>query len=304
MTNQVLMFSQPRTACHVLERMLSKQSNTAYFGHAFNESIPIAAGWESKKSCVDGMPESEKAQFEAAVGRECNRWKQELEAAEKDGQKFFLHTHPYFLQSRERALEYVKAPIKDHATATKHALVPDELLLRPGTKPFFVIRHPYLWIPSAVRATAANLKFGGFGDGGKGIYYMVGSLTWSRELFDWYQTKGITPVVTDAEDFLSGEAYVRHLCKNVGLNPDEALLSWDKGADTFDEEMPELLRNVQDNLLQSSGAKAGRKAKDIDLEAEPVKWDAEFGENSKMVRELVDLAMPHYEHLWRQRLTM
>lgn len=215
-----------------------------------------------------------------------------------------MHTHPYFLASRERALEYLKSPKDDQPATEKQVLVPDELLLHSGARPFFVIRHPYLWIPSAVRATTSNLKFGGFGDGGKSIYYLVGSLTWSRELFDWYKSKGVAPAVVDAEDFLGDEAYVHHLCDKIGLNPAEVLLSWEKDAGTFDEEMPELLHNVQKNLLDSSGAKAGRKAKDIDLQAEQVKWDAEFGEDSRLVRELVDLAMPNYEYLWKQRLTM
>lgn len=84
MTTQVLMFSQPRTACHVLERMLSKQSDTAYFGHAFGESVPIAVEWEAKKSYLDGMPEADKARYEAAVERECNRWKQEMSTAKNN----------------------------------------------------------------------------------------------------------------------------------------------------------------------------------------------------------------------------
>lgn len=81
MTTQVLMFSQPRTACHVLERMLSGQSDTAYFGHAFGESVPIGVEWEARKSGPAAMPEVEKANFEAAIGRECNRWRQEMTTA-------------------------------------------------------------------------------------------------------------------------------------------------------------------------------------------------------------------------------
>lgn len=84
MTTQVLMFSQPRTACHVLERMLSKQSDTAYFGHAFGESVPIAVEWEAQKSCLEGMPEADKARYEAAVERECSRWRDEMSTAAKN----------------------------------------------------------------------------------------------------------------------------------------------------------------------------------------------------------------------------
>ena len=169
----------------------------------------------------------------------------------RQGQNFFLHTHPYFLVSRERAIDYLKSPKDGKPTSEKHFLVPDDLLLHGNVRPFFVIRHPYLWIPSGVRATASNLKFGGFGDGGKSIYYLIASLAWSRELFDWYHSKGVKPAVVDAEDFLGSEDYVRHLCKDLGLNPAEALFSWDKDAQTFDEKMPELLRNVQDNLQSS-----------------------------------------------------
>lgn len=215
-----------------------------------------------------------------------------------------MHTHPYFIVSRDHALEYLKSPSDDRATATKPVLVPDELLLNPKVRPFIVIRHPYLWIPSVFRAATSNVKLGNFGDGGKGVYYIAGNLTWAHELFDWYTSRGTTPTVVDAEDFLGSEAYVKHLCEKVGLSPNEAKLSWEKGSGTFQEEMPELLRNIQEQLLNSTGPRPSRRARDVDLDAEQTKWDGEFGEDAKLVRELVDLAMPHYESLWSRRLAM
>lgn len=215
-----------------------------------------------------------------------------------------MHTHPYFVLSRDRAVQYLKSPSDDKTTATKPILIPDELLLHPGVRPMIVIRHPYMWIPSVFRAATSNVKLGGFGDGGKSVYYLAGNLSWAHEIYDWYASKCITPTVVDAEDFLGSEAYVRHLCESVGFNPTEAKLSWEKDSGTFAEEMPELLRNVQEQLLSSTGPRPSRRAKDIDLGSEQGKWNDEFGENAELVRELIDLAMPHYEYLWSRRLAM
>ena len=40
MVAQVLLLSHPRTACHLLERMLSKQPNVKYFSHPFVPARP------------------------------------------------------------------------------------------------------------------------------------------------------------------------------------------------------------------------------------------------------------------------
>lgn len=51
------------------------------FRPCFGESVPIGVEWEARKSALEGMPEDDKARFEAAVESECNRWKQEMSTA-------------------------------------------------------------------------------------------------------------------------------------------------------------------------------------------------------------------------------
>lgn len=127
------------------------------------------------------------------------------------------------MQSDE-VFSYITTP-SDSTEPTSESnptLIPDRLLLHPGTVPVFTIRNPYLQVPSSYRialgvfggATYANCLAGIAG-------------RWTRLLYDWYLAHGVQPIVVDADDYMSSEAFVRYLCEVTGLHPDEVLTRWE-----------------------------------------------------------------------------
>ena len=53
----------------------------------------------------------------------------------------------------------------------------------------------------------------------------------------------------------------------------------------------------QSTLINSSKPDPSRAGKNIDLEKSMRDWDEEFGNDAEVMRELVELAKPHYEYL-------
>ena len=67
--------------------------------------------------------------------------------------------------------------------------------------------------------------------------------------------------------------------------------------------MHPMLVQIQATLVGSEGIKPERAGKNLDLEAERREWEGEFDEEEVvMIKELVDVAMPHYEYLRERRL--
>lgn len=102
--------------------------------------------------------------------------------------------------------------------------VPDQLLLERGTVPVFTIRNPRLQVPSVYRLSLSVLP----GDPVRAE--TLASLTgrWTRLFYDWYLANGVRAIIVDADDYMSSETFVRHLCEVAGLNPAEALIKWDE----------------------------------------------------------------------------
>lgn len=135
-----------------------------------------------------------------------------------------MHFHPLFTMQSDEVFRYITTAsdstvptLRDNPT-----LIPDHLLLHPRTVPVFTIRNPYLQVSSAYRiavnvfggATYANCLAGTAG-------------RWTRLLYDWYLAHGVHPIVVDADDYMSSEAFVRYLCTVTGLDPHEIRTRWE-----------------------------------------------------------------------------
>lgn len=212
-----------------------------------------------------------------------------------------LHFHPFFPVPPEKILDYINHA--NHKTAPAHpenfSIVPDSLLLTPGTVPILNIRHPKLVVPSTWRTLN---KMGLPHGAGRPNFLIVTSHIWSRALYDFFLSKGIEPLVVDADDFMTSEEFVRHLCSKAGLDPDQAYFSWPTDGDK-DKHHP-MYYASQSTLLNSAGPDAALAAKNKDLAKEEAGWAAEFGDDLALVQEMVDLAMPHYEYLYERRLRL
>ena len=126
---------------------------------------------------------------------------------------------------------------------------------------------------------------------------------WGRLLHNFYEANGIQPLVIDADDYMTSENFVLELCRRAGLNPDGAVFSWPTTTEEQQENLAKPFAAVQTTLMGSTGANPGRAARNVDLASEEAKWEDEFGvDTSREIRELVHLAMPHFEYLYEQRL--
>lgn len=211
-----------------------------------------------------------------------------------------VHTHSFFPASPDRMLEYITSPTAEAPSGDNFTLVPENLLLYPQTVPVITIRNPQLVVPSAYKAMRAVIN-----GGGRANMLVITCHLWARLLYDFYEANGIQPLVIDADDYMTSEKFVREICRRTGLNPDQAIFSWDTASNEEQEKLAKPFAAVQTTLMDSTGANAGRAAKNVDLSAEEAKWEDEFGvDTAREIRELVQLAMPHFEYLHERRLVV
>lgn len=210
-----------------------------------------------------------------------------------------LHTHACLPLSPDRVLDYMTAPTSEGASGDNCTLLPDNLLLHPGTVPVFTIRHPRLVVPSAHRAMQKIVA-----DAGKPNTFLLACCVWTRWLYDFYVSHGIKPLVLDADDYMTSEDLVRGICTRAGLNPKEAVFSWSTVSDEEKETLERPYVAVQSTFMSSTGANPGRAAKNVDLDEEEARWAEEFSADLPFIQELVQLSMPHYDYLYERRLKL
>ena len=121
-------------------------------------------------------------------------------------------------------------------------------------------------------------------------------------LYNFYRSNGIEPVVVDADDYMTSEAFVRSLSVRLGLDPSMVRFEWDAATSQQKEkEIHPMQYASQNTLYESSGLVAGRAAKNSDFTDMLVKWKEEFGDDAGLVEDMVALAMPHYQYLYERR---
>lgn len=139
--------------------------------------------------------------------------------------------------------------------------------------------------------------------GGRANMLVITCHVWGRFLYDFYENNKIRPLVIDADDYMTSETFVREICNQTGLNPDAATFSWPTATQEQQEKLAKPFAAVQTTLMGSNGANPGRAARNVDLEAAEAKWEEEFGaEVAREIRELIQLAQPHFEYLYERRL--
>jgi hypothetical protein len=110
-------------------------------------------------------------------------------------------------------------------------------------------------------------------------------------VYELYETR------TDIEPTSDDPAAVRQLCVDTGLDPDAVQYKWE----VRHEEHPQRAHFVK-AIYASTGIIKGLHTSNLDMEAEKVKWKAEFGEeDGEMMAKVVHDAMPDYQYLLSQR---
>lgn len=208
-----------------------------------------------------------------------------------------MHEHPHFALIPDRAVElYNKTPGDKPRNFT---LIPDSLLLHPGTVPIMTTRHPALTAPAGM-AAMMNME-----NSGTRCNLMVALTLWQRELYDWYVVNGITPLVVEAEDYMSDEEVIRSLAKKAGLKPEKCVFKWEKTGEDQQKGMHPMYILLQQTLLNSEGLVKSKSIKKVDLDEEIVKWREQFGpDNAEWMAEKVRESMPDYEFLRSKKIVV
>jgi hypothetical protein len=199
-------------------------------------------------------------------------------------------------------LEYIRlldSPEPCHLRSENFSLVPNTLLLRPGTIPLISIRDPRLAVPSAYRVLERmNLPHAG----SRAFFLGTTCNVWNCVLYNFYKAHGVEAVVVDADDYMTSETFVRRLCGRLGLEPSEVRFEWEAvSGEQKEKEIHPMQYASQNTLYESSGVIAGRAARGVDFGDVEMKWREEFGEDAGLVEEMVGLAMPHYRYLYERR---
>lgn len=213
-----------------------------------------------------------------------------------------MHEHAQFATSIDSALEYVRHAWNSNAPSKpiNFTMIPDNLLLKPGTAVILTTRHPAWVIPAVCRAMGYIE-----GDANRSNLIFVCNMHWQRALYDWYTQNGVKAVVVEAEDYMTSPDLVRKLCREVGLDPERALFSWPRATEEEKAGMRPVVVHLLHSLLNSTGLIPGKANPPPILPDEEVKWKQEFGEErARLIKELVDAAMPDYEYLRARKLTL
>lgn len=211
-----------------------------------------------------------------------------------------MHTHPFFTLAPDRLLASVNAPEAPSKGDENISLIPENLLLHPGTIPLITIRHPILYVPSAIRAMRKA------GTGSTRATFMIGSnLGFSREIYDWFVAQGIEPVVAEADDYMTSSEFSLRLAERLGLDPASVAVTWPKTTEDEQKLMHPTLLRIQETLVRSQGLDSSRAARNVDLIEERARWKEEFSEEDVVfIEETIARVTPHYEYLHTRRFVV
>ncbi|KAF7194573.1 hypothetical protein HII31_04079 [Pseudocercospora fuligena] len=299
--SQIIIFDQPRSASHLLQRILSKQpklkhaSARGFLGDARGQQV----GWLMQENWKDGMSAEDEAKFRKQIEESAADWMADVKDCQKKGLISVPMDHPISAMSPQQITKFIQTT-PDHQglipQSANPTILPDELLLYPGTVPILTIRNPRLSVPSAYRV----LNRMGLPHGSGRPNFLISTATfWNRLLYEYYTANGIQPLVIDADDVITSRDFSRQLCSKLGLDPELAHFQWERG----DKEKYHPMEYAsQTTLIESSGIDQSKAAKNLDLDELEKKWDEEFGEDASLIREAVAAAMPDYEWLFERKL--
>lgn len=307
---------------NLLQRILSKQPNISMLEAPCSGCRGQQVGWLMSDGWKDGMSDDTQTAFRAAAAEATEKWRNALTEAGKQvsfrpirmpmldmklssqmqNQVLMVRDHPF--SSADPAV--VLGVIHSASGQAMHphdsgnfTSVPSSLLLHEGTVPVLTIRDPRLAITSAYRV----LKDMGLPHGsGRPNFLISTSLQWQRLLYEFFTSHGITPLVVDGDDLMTSPQYARSLCEKLDLDPGHAYLSWPAASEEEKSAMHPMFLASQRKLIESDGLNPARAAKNvIDFKKEEQGWEQDFGEDLAMVKEMIALAMPHYEWFQAKR---
>lgn len=341
---RVLLVSVPRTASNLLLKLLNihNQPNllTSPGGGYFFYPVYVGAardGLMAKSTSEWSDEEGEK--FQAAFNKGIENLEEYSSRAKQENKIMFAKEHafwfynpgflqkwmtgiddPGFIDSFRSGIQIPDSYGSREFSASNETILPDAYL--HTWQMTFLIRHPALAWPSMYRAMQ---KISGEWDMAedeiKGASLSNMTFRWTRQLYDWCATQPdapILPPVLDAHDLIHNPQIVLKLCEQLGLEKSAVQFEWDSAikSDISQTSGNESNAENQDRhkrinayflatINASSGVVKDKAPVDVDIEAEAVKWNGEFGADvAGFLHKTVLDSMPDYEYLKARRMVV
>ena len=308
-TTTILLLTHARTASHVLERMLSKQPNVVYGSDWFVTARQLRRTL-LKAGPIEHTDPALHDEFMKLCNESYSLFSDFLADAQRQGHIAFAHTQPHAMLSPKLTSEYIYGTQNGSQAAdpgpflvgqsqpgerghTNPTVLPDSILLRPGTIPILNFRHPMLVCDGVYRGFRDLPAFNEEGDARK-LLGVGATLRWQRLMYEWYLehggVQGIKPILIDADDYLGPEKelLMRRLCELVpGFDARSVIYKWPKATEEETAALPEASQQAYKTILASEGVMTGYDTRSRTIESEMAKWVEKYGqEEAALIRGL------------------
>lgn len=198
---------------------------------------------------------------------------------------------------------------KEARSPLNQTIFPDSYLLT--WKPVFLIRNPCRAFESMLRSISDVFEADDtFRDAPKeakmAIVRSQMTLGWTRSLWQFYESKGVSSLIIDADDIVTQpQGITQQLAEWIGFDKDVLKYAWNEATDSEKAAKGVTMSRMLSSLDASAGVTvdASKLAKNIKVDEQVPKWKAEFGdERADMLRECVETAMEDYEWLKERRM--
>jgi hypothetical protein len=231
---RLFQFDTARTNCQAFYKLFSQHPQLGWgrFYHGF--SSPALYGPERIQQRLRHSDAAEQAQIDWGTKFPSENWKtydwanqdllEKIEATEKDGKIFFGKEHCPCVLKQDLIIDSIRGDpfAKPAAVTSNPTIIPDDVL--DTFTPIFVIRHPILMVDSLYRCQL--LVMGQLPTDED--FEAFGTLRFCRILFEYYKSKGTTPALVEAVDFIyKTKATMDKLCKTIGIDPEGIKDTWD-----------------------------------------------------------------------------
>ncbi|KAF2441297.1 hypothetical protein P171DRAFT_434964 [Karstenula rhodostoma CBS 690.94] len=333
-----MVFTIPRTASHLLLKLLNLPEQSSLYRHSNNLDgyIFLPAAAPRFRQSLPGKPiqdwtDGEKAALKDAMQSSFDDWLSLIEQGEKRGKSTFIKEHMNWMASPVAEARLYGHDESDSSTATQFRVhwkcqetndegdednitcLPDAFLLKL-IKPTFLVRHPALTFPSCLRTAIDNQGASAVLDEEK-IQQWECTYLWSLSLYTFYTKSAAKfdrqsfvdgveyPIVLDAQD-LGDEALVKKYAKAVGLDEDKVRFTWKPAEEKELGRLGKMDKRMRSTILASTGIEKGKlQAGELDTETLEEEWRSEFGEVlSERLARLVNSNIEAYEALKSARL--
>ena len=332
-----MVFTIPRTASHLLLKILNLPKQTSFHRHANHTDgyIFLPAAAPRFRHLLPGKPlqewtEEQKSAVADAFQNSFDDWLRYIENAERLNKSTFVKEHLHWMVDplaeahlygyhEDKTLAATRFQVQwdilhnsVHPSKSNMTCLPDAFLLQ-RVKPTILIRHPALTFPSCLRTSIDGEGISAALDQEK-ISQWECTLSWSLSLYKFYSeatnfdrrsfVEGVEyPIVLDAQD-LADQAIVKKYAKATGLDEDKVQFAWKEAGNEELNSLGKMEKRMKSTILASNGIEKGKlEAEGLDVEQLRGAWEEEFGNVlSERLVQLVNDSMQAYETLRNVRL--